>query len=187
MRSVQAVLPMFSFISAIHPSSLLVIWTAFYKPSGSNAAIVAGGGLLSSLIGGVVSDYLANPPEREDGVISRPRARAWIPAVGEQDLSPIPYFSLSHLTHSEFSATKFNLLCIIHSSSCLAISCLAGSLLAAPLWAAFILAEDPAVAAACLLAEYLTAECWFGPTVASIFSVVPKDKRGTVTMPLAND
>jgi hypothetical protein len=62
------------------------------------------------------------------------------------------------------------------------LPCLAGSLLAAPLWAAFILAEDPAVAAACLLGEYLTAECWFGPTVASIFGVVPKDKRGTVPL-----
>ena len=53
-----------------------------------------------------------------------------------------------------------------------------GSLLAAPLWAAFILADDPAVAALCLLGEYLTAECWFGPTLASLFSVVPKNRRG---------
>ena len=55
-----------------------------------------------------------------------------------------------------------------------------GSFLAAPLWAAFILAEDPAVAAACLLGEYLTAECWFGPTLASLFDVVPKDRRGVL-------
>ena len=53
-----------------------------------------------------------------------------------------------------------------------------GSLLAAPLWAAFILADDPAIAALCLLGEYLTAECWFGPTLASLFSVVPKNRRG---------
>ena len=53
-----------------------------------------------------------------------------------------------------------------------------GSFLAAPFWAAFIMAEDPVVAAACLLGEYLTAECWFGPTLASLFSVVPKDRRG---------
>ena len=54
-----------------------------------------------------------------------------------------------------------------------------GSLLAAPLWAAFILSKDPAIAALCLLGEYLTAECWFGPTLASLFQVVPRDRRGT--------
>ena len=54
-----------------------------------------------------------------------------------------------------------------------------GSLLAAPLWAAFIISKDPAVAALCLLGEYLTAECWFGPTLASLFQVVPRDRRGT--------
>eukprot|EP00596_Hydrurales_sp_CCMP1899_P010529 CAMPEP_0119047156 /NCGR_PEP_ID=MMETSP1177-20130426/51284_1 /TAXON_ID=2985 /ORGANISM="Ochromonas sp, Strain CCMP1899" /LENGTH=326 /DNA_ID=CAMNT_0007021341 /DNA_START=855 /DNA_END=1835 /DNA_ORIENTATION=+ len=103
--------------------------------AGGNAAIVAGGGLLSSLLGGFLSDYLANPSPRPDGTVAKPRARAWVPAVG--------------------------------------------SLLAAPFWAAFVLADSPTVAAAALLMEYLTAECWFGPTLASLFNVVPKERRGT--------
>ena len=37
------------------------------------------------------------------------------------------------------------------------------------------------VAAAALLGEYLTAECWFGPTLASLFNVVPKDRRGEMS------
>jgi MFS family permease len=103
--------------------------------AGGNAAIVAGGGLLSSLLGGFLSDYLANPSPKADGSIDKPRARAWVPAIG--------------------------------------------SLLAAPFWAAFVLADSPTVAAAALLMEYLTAECWFGPTLASLFNVVPKERRGT--------
>lgn len=98
--------------------------------AGSNAAVVAGGGILSSLIGGYISDALANPKNKDQ----RPVARSWVPAIG--------------------------------------------SLLAAPLWAAFILTDDPSTAAACLLGEYLVAECWFGPTLASLFDVVPKDRRG---------
>ena len=44
--------------------------------------IVALGGLVSSLIGGVISDRLANPPVKKDGSVDRPRARAWVPAIG---------------------------------------------------------------------------------------------------------
>jgi hypothetical protein len=44
--------------------------------------IVALGGLVSSLIGGVISDRLANPPVKKDGSADRPRARAWVPAIG---------------------------------------------------------------------------------------------------------
>jgi len=95
-----------------------------------NAAIVAGGGFLSTLLGGYISDKIAKP---EDG--SRPKSRAWVPAWG--------------------------------------------SLLAAPLWAAFIFAPDPKTAAAALLAEYLAAECWFGPTLAALYNVVPPERRGT--------
>lgn len=49
--------------------------------------IVAIGGLLSSLIGGFISDYLASPPPRADGSPSRPRARAWVAAVGEREIT----------------------------------------------------------------------------------------------------
>lgn len=41
------------------------------------------------------------------------------------------------------------------------------------------------VAAACLLGEYLTAECWFGPTLASLFNVVPKESRGQSVLSIA--
>lgn len=80
--------------------------------AGSNALIVSVGGLLSSVIGGYVSDSLARPVDKSQ----RPVAGVWVPAVG--------------------------------------------SLLAAPFWAAFVLADTPSVAAACLFGEYLVAECW---------------------------
>jgi MFS family permease len=99
--------------------------------SSSNAAIVAGGGLLSTLVGGYVSDRLTNPSDPES---NPPKARAWVPAVG--------------------------------------------SLLAAPAWAAFILAPTPELTAAALLIEYLVAECWFGPTLAALFTVVSPERRG---------
>lgn len=54
---------------------------------GSNAVIVAAGGLLSSLLGGVISDYLANPKVQADGTTPKPRARAWVPAIGESGSS----------------------------------------------------------------------------------------------------
>ena len=46
--------------------------------AGSNAAVVAGGGFLSSLIGGYISDRLASP---SDPTV-RPRARCWVPGEG---------------------------------------------------------------------------------------------------------
>ena len=55
----------------------------YYCILGSNAAIVALGGLASSLLGGILSDYLANPKVLPDGTSVKPRARAWVPAVGE--------------------------------------------------------------------------------------------------------
>ena len=98
--------------------------------AGSNAAIMAGGGLASSLIGGYISDYIAGKAEK-----NKARARMWVPAVG--------------------------------------------SILAAPLWAGFIMADDPAVAASYLLAEYLAAECWIGATVVGLYNSVPENRRGT--------
>lgn len=52
--------------------------------SGSNAAIVAGGGLLSTLAGGYISDRLTNPAD-PDAV---PKARAWVPAIGSLLAAP---------------------------------------------------------------------------------------------------
>ena len=89
------------------------------------------GGLLSSLIGGYISDRLANP-NRSD---VRALPRALVPAVG--------------------------------------------SLLAAPAWYLFVHAETPEMSIVYLFAEYLFAECWFGPTLASLYAVVPKESRGT--------
>ena len=73
----------------------IAIWKApfiFFKFPGiaeqfssSNAAIVAGGGLLSTLLGGFISDKLANP---EDPSKQTPQARAWVPAVGSLLAAP---------------------------------------------------------------------------------------------------
>ena len=98
--------------------------------AGSNAFVVSMGGLLSTIIGGYISDSLANPKDPS----KRRIARAWVPAIG--------------------------------------------SILAAPLWAAFVLVDDPTYAAGCLFLEYIVAECWFGPTLAVLFNVVPKERRG---------
>jgi predicted MFS family arabinose efflux permease len=99
--------------------------------AGSNAIVVGVGGLLSAVVGGYLSDRLANPPVPGD----KPIARAWIPAVG--------------------------------------------SLLAAPAWYLFVRASSPELSVAFLFAEYLFAECWFGPTLAALYAVVPKESRGT--------
>lgn len=95
----------------------------------SNALIVAGGGLASSLLGGYLSDLLAQRSKSDSSV------RLWVPAIG--------------------------------------------SLLAAPLWLGFIYSDSPQTSAAFLLAEYLAAECWVGPTLAGLYSAVPEKRRGT--------
>ena len=51
---------------------------------GSNAAIVAGGGLLSTLAGGYISDRLTNPTNPD----TIPKARAWVPAIGSLLAAP---------------------------------------------------------------------------------------------------
>jgi MFS family permease len=97
--------------------------------AGSNAFIVAVGGLLSSVLGGIIADKLANPSL---GV--RKISRSWVSAIG--------------------------------------------SLIAGPMWAGFILADNPLLAIAFLFGEYLAAECWFGPTLATLFDIVPAHRRG---------
>jgi len=97
--------------------------------AGSNALIVSIGGLSSSLLGGYLSDKLANPVKNTEISLSssqssasspssslsarimRTRSRSWVPAVG--------------------------------------------SMLSAPLWAGFILASTPEQAAVFLFLEYL--------------------------------
>ena len=98
--------------------------------AGSNAAIMAGGGIASSLLGGYISDYIAGKAEK-----NKARARMWVPAIG--------------------------------------------SIIAAPLWAGFIMSDDPAIAASYLLVEYLAAECWIGATVVGLYNSVPENRRGT--------
>ena len=49
-----------------------------------NAAIVAGGGFLSTLLGGYISDKISKP---EGG--GRPKARAWVPAWGSLLAAPL--------------------------------------------------------------------------------------------------
>lgn len=55
----------------------------------------------------------------------------------------------------------------------------AGTLLAAPFWTGFMLAPTANIALGFLLAEYLVAECWFGPTLATLYELVPSKSRGT--------
>ena len=54
-----------------------------------------------------------------------------------------------------------------------------GSLVAAPLWTLFILTDSVSLSAVFLFAEYIFAECWFGPTLATLFNIVPANRRGT--------
>ena len=54
-----------------------------------------------------------------------------------------------------------------------------GSLLAVPAFALFVRQTDPYAALACLFVEYLVAECWVGPTLAALYDMVPRDKRGS--------
>eukprot|EP00667_Euglena_gracilis_P003684 EG_transcript_3697 len=54
-----------------------------------------------------------------------------------------------------------------------------GSLLAVPTFALFVTQPDFNTALFCLFLEYLVAECWFGPTLASLYDSVPQDKRGS--------
>lgn len=54
-----------------------------------------------------------------------------------------------------------------------------GSILAVPAWILFIRAPTPELSVAFLFAEYIFAECWFGPTLASLFNAVPRESRGT--------
>lgn len=116
--------------------------------SGSNALIMTVGGLSSTLLGGYLSDILSNPKDPT----ATPLARSWVPAVGRYTLRL--------------------LLCLLlpFSSHVLRRSHLIHSLVAAPLFAGFILAENPQNTALFLLAEYLFAECWFGPTLAGASS-----------------
>ena len=53
--------------------------------AGSNAAVVACGGFLSSLVGGYLSDRLASPTDPT----VQPRARCWVPAVGSMLAAPL--------------------------------------------------------------------------------------------------
>jgi sugar phosphate permease len=101
--------------------------------AGSNAFIVAVGGLLSSLLGGYLSDLISSPDKNKNPT-GKVRARAWVPAIG--------------------------------------------SALAAPAWALFVLSDKPEWAVGFLFAEYLVAECWFGPTLAAISGAVPASSRG---------
>mmetsp|Transcript_10408 Transcript_10408/g.25385 ORF Transcript_10408/g.25385 Transcript_10408/m.25385 type:complete len:224 (+) Transcript_10408:1-672(+) len=55
----------------------------------------------------------------------------------------------------------------------------AGCVLAVPLWYAFCQSTDFTTSIAILFAEYIVAECWFGPVLASLYGAVPKDVRGT--------
>ena len=101
--------------------------------AGSNAFIVAVGGLLSSLLGGYLSDLISSPDKNKNPT-GKVRGRAWVPAIG--------------------------------------------SALAAPAWALFVLSDKPEWAVGFLFAEYLVAECWFGPTLAAISGAVPASFRG---------
>mmetsp|Transcript_102235 Transcript_102235/g.305199 ORF Transcript_102235/g.305199 Transcript_102235/m.305199 type:complete len:513 (-) Transcript_102235:61-1599(-) len=60
-----------------------------------------------------------------------------------------------------------------------ALFCAASSLVSAPLWHV-VLCDGLSfeVSMGCLLAEYLTAESWLGPAIATLQGAVPADRRG---------
>ena len=98
----------------------------------TNAVVVGVVGLLSTVVGGYLADLLANPPANSG---RKPRARAWIPAIG--------------------------------------------SILTVPCWIFFIRASTIEMTMVALTFEYLFAECWFGPTLATLFTTVDPEVRGT--------
>ena len=91
----------------------------------TNAIVVGVVGLLSTVLGGYLADLIANPPDNSK---RKPRARAWIPAIG--------------------------------------------SILTVPCWIFFIQASTLEMTMVALAFEYLFAECWFGPTLATLFTTV---------------
>jgi len=55
----------------------------------------------------------------------------------------------------------------------------AGSLLAVPFWLGTCYSDSFEASIALLFGEYIVAECWFGPTLASLYRAVPKEVQGT--------
>lgn len=53
-----------------------------------------------------------------------------------------------------------------------------GSLLAVPCWMGVVSGGDFYTSLAFLLAEYMVAECWFGPTVTILQEDLPPSVRG---------
>jgi MFS family permease len=90
------------FVFAKFPAEM----TAF---SGSNAAIVAVGGLVSSLLGGFLSDRLSAPSS------GRAYSRIWVPAVGSWLAAPL--WAAFLLTSSPQAAAVF-LLCEYLAAEC---------------------------------------------------------------------
>lgn len=56
-----------------------------------------------------------------------------------------------------------------------------GSLLAVPCWLGALNASSLEVSMLALFFEYIFAECWFGPTVAELQYVAPKNAQGLIT------
>ena len=99
--------------------------------AGSNALIVSIGGLSSSLLGGYLSDKLANPvPLNRDSS-----------SLSASSSPPLSSSSTSNISDAKVRSRSW-------------IPAI-GSLLSAPLWAGFILAPTPELAAVFLFLEYL--------------------------------
>jgi len=92
----------------------------------ANAFVISAGGVLSSILGGLIADKYA-PTD--------PKVRLWVPA--------------------------------------------AGSLLAVPFWIGAVKADSFEASIGLLFGEYIVAECWFGPALASLYKGVPKEVQGT--------
>jgi len=54
-----------------------------------------------------------------------------------------------------------------------------GSLLAVPFWIGTVQADTFEMSIGMLFCEYIVAECWFGPALASLYKGVPKEFQGT--------
>ena len=116
----------------------------------TNAAIIAIAGIISGIGGGYLADQLA-----KSAIIRTSTTTSTQPNNG----------TTTGITTRDYLLSRTWVPAL-------------GSLLAVPLWLQFLHADTPETAASWLFLEYLAAECWFGPTLASFYDVVGSDRRG---------
>ena len=140
--------------AAVIPTTLFGIVLSYATV---NAFIVGPVGALSNLMGG----YLADIAGAATVTMSDPRT---LSSISRSSLSPPPL--LSSYTKRRIEASGRLIVPVI------------GSLLAVPLWYLTVHATTFESSMIYLAAEYLVAECWFGPTVASLQTFAGPERGG---------